>query len=137
MREMFTRMSKAMLWITGIAIVIGGLVTIQYDGLGLAIWIGGFILLWGIGTYVEMINNIMDIKGLLSKNALHVNTEVSNSDSRLSQVAQQISNSDSKLSQVAQQTEMQKQDNAGWFCRQCGQKNSSHSQFCSGCGKYK
>ena len=123
MREMFTRMSKAMLWITGIAIVIGGLVTIQYDGLGLAIWIGGFILLWGIGTYVEMINNIMDIKGLLSKNALHVNTEVSNSDSR--------------LSQVAQQTEMQKQDNAGWFCRQCGQKNSSHSQFCSGCGKYK
>ena len=120
---MFTRMSKAMLWITGIAIVIGGLVTIQYDGLGLAIWIGGFILLWGIGTYVEMINNIMDIKGLLSKNALHVNTEVSNSDSR--------------LSQVAQQTEMQKQDNAGWFCRQCGQKNSSHSQFCSGCGKYK
>lgn len=201
---MFTRMSKVVLWIAGIAIFIAGAATMGMDAIGFYIWLGGFVLLWGIGTYVEMINNIMDIKKLLSKGVLynvqdnniqptyqvpvenlsitHQNqgkwycrkcgTENSSDDLKcigcgtsydnkisasntgfvdtgynLSLSGQQtenrivappkVSNSGFNLSQIAQQTESQKQVAACWFCRACGEKNSSQQQYCSGCGKYR
>ena len=169
--KMFTRMSKVVLWIAAIAIFIGGAATLSYDGLGLLIWLGGLILLWGIGVFVEMVNNIMDIKIMLSKGGFNnqtphqniqkpiqvnnfvedkgkwycrrCNSENSSDDVKCVSCGASSDgrigtpNTSYNLSQIAQQTEIQNENAVGWFCRACGQKNSSNSQYCSACGKYR
>ena len=63
---MFTRMSKGVLWVLVAAIVIGGFVGMAEEvGIGLLIWLGGLVLIWGLGVFVELINNILDIKKIL------------------------------------------------------------------------
>lgn len=63
---MFTRMSKGVLWVLVAAVVIGGFVGMAEEvGIGLLIWLGGLVLIWGLGVFVELINNILDIKKIL------------------------------------------------------------------------
>ena len=64
--KMFTRMSKGVLWVLVAAVVIGGFVGMAEEvGIGLLIWLGGLVLIWGLGVFVELINNILDIKKIL------------------------------------------------------------------------
>lgn len=146
---MFTRMAKVVLWIAGIAILITGLAVGSMADNFLAtmsqilvIWAIGFVLLWVIGTYVEMINNIMDIKKLLSKSTLnnvqdgsYVNPTYQDGSyvNPTYQAPKGASNAGLNLSQPAQQKEIQK--TSAWFCGVCGMKNSSHQQYCVNCGK--
>lgn len=132
---MFTRMAKVVLWIVGIAILLTGLAvgSMGNDFLGaLAIWVASFVLLWIVGTYVEMINNIMDIKKLLSKGTLN-NVQDGSYVNPTYQASKGASNAGLNLSQAAQQEEIQK--TSVWFCEACGTKNSSHHKYCVNCGK--
>lgn len=69
---MFTRMSKGVLWVLVAAVVIGGFVGMAEEvGIGLLIWLGGLVLIWGLGVFVELINNILDIKKILPINIIY------------------------------------------------------------------
>ena len=222
---MFTRMSKVLLWIMVVAVVIASFgVGAEEEGVGIAIFFGGLIVLIFFGIFVELANNVLDIKNYIAKGGLNigdvssqaVNTqpittyeptwscrkcgtinkttsarceecgEVNNSYSggMLSQAVKkmeyekqslynsspivqgneayvntnttntnnvngmvnntsnipvqksvEISNSGMNLSQVAQRKEGQNQ--IGWYCRICGEKNAEGSLACKSCGNYK
>lgn len=136
-------MAKVVLWIVAIGILILGLAVGSRDFLAaLIIWAVGFVLIWVIGTYVEMINNIMDIKKLLSKSTLNngqygscVNPtyQYDGYVNPTYQVPKGAANDGLNISQPAQQEKIQK--TGDWFCGLCGTKNSSHQKYCVSCGK--
>lgn len=118
---MFTRMSKVMLWIAGIGIVIGGFVAMGNDeeGIGWAIWVIGFVALWALGVFIELINNVLDIKNILSNMSLG-NSYASNSSS---------STPKNSYNTTPIYT--------NWCCTGCGTTNVPEADFCSYCGKPK
>ncbi len=152
---MFTRILKVLLWFGVIAGAIGSLIlggSVGEDGnsllgffvalLGLIVTLVSFSLL---GVLVEISENIRDSRIFLWQ-ITNANSSVSNSVSKLSQIANGDPNSVShssavktysgtatKLSQIASGG----QGNEFWYCTQCGEKNSFSSMICKSCGKYK
>lgn len=65
---MFTRMSKVVLWILLAACVIAGFILLGVDPtISFIVWGGGLVLVYGFGIFVELINNVLDIKKILKK----------------------------------------------------------------------
>ena len=65
---MFTRMSKVVLWILLVVCVIAGFILLGVDpAISFIVWGGGLVLVYGFGIFVELINNVLDIKKILKK----------------------------------------------------------------------
>lgn len=63
---MFTRISKVVLWILLAGVVIAGFILLGIDvGISLIVWGGGLVVIYGFGIFVELINNVLDIKNIL------------------------------------------------------------------------
>lgn len=137
---MFTRMSKVVLWIAGIAVVIGGFIAGQQDGyLGLSIWLIGIVALWGIGVFVELVNNVMDIKIMISKGAL--NNIQPNNNSKEVTYQSTIDNSKkvekpllSNKGKDKVETKKIEYNASAWKCSQCKTINNSQVNSCTNCG---
>lgn len=115
---MFTRIAKGILIISSIAILLLAIIAaISTDGNGLvffAIIILGGIFLFNFGIFVELANNVMDIKEFLVKDTSatmkHLSKESNTTD-----------------------TEMIPEDK--WKCSKCGSLNQLDTTWCTFCGK--
>lgn len=172
---MFTRLAKGLLWVLVVATAITALVVGGTDAgfLGfLGVLLLGALVLLFLGMFVELANNVMDIKQLLEKidySTQQIGTDYQTDTQFSAGMAQtsmgtwycrkcgtQNSGNEARctgcgayaenkigattynLSRLAAQAEMEKQQSfEGWYCRQCGEKNSLHSAYCKNCGQYK
>lgn len=122
---MFTRMSKGVLWVLVIAAVIGGFVGMTVDmGVALLIWLGGIVLIWGLGVFVELINNILDIKKTLDK----ISTSVAGAMGTPNAGAYGNTGYNMNAAMNSGWNE------TTWYCNRCGTQNSSDETQCAGCG---
>lgn len=127
---MFTRMSKVLLWIMVVAIVIGAFIVDEEVGAEacLLVLIGGLLLVMMFGLFVELCNNVLDIK----KKMYYIDfSSINNSH------PQTLSASSSKLERAAAQVAHTEETPVGWYCRACGEKNKYRAAVCVGCGKSK
>lgn len=150
-RIMFTRFAKGFLWFLSIAVVIASIAvaSILDDILWFfIILVGGFVTLMFFGMFVELCNNILDIKHYLlrggfsnSNTSSYNNYSVPASNNSYNAYSSNVydNNFGNMLSQAAKVADVEKkaESQEGWFCRQCGTKNKMHATFCSGCGKTK
>lgn len=158
---MFTRISKVVLWILLAGIVIAGFILLWFNvGISLIVWGGGLVVIYGFGIFVELINNVLDIKNILKSmkdNGYSMEPPVqqvqepvpsyNRNDSRSQYNSNQYGQNNGSqntrnesrmnLSAVAAASTTQTNANSGWYCRACGTKNKPSSRICIGCGKYK
>ncbi len=121
--KMFTRMSKGVLWVLVAAVVIGGFVGMAEEvGIGLLIWLGGLVLIWGLGVFVELINNILDIKKILQS----ISSTGSMGNSNVGSYGSMGYNMNTSKQSGWNETT--------WYCNHCGTPNSSDATRCAGCG---
>ncbi len=96
--------------------------------LGLGILIGGALLVLVLhsllGTFLEMCDNIADIRAMTVNGTLRVQNEAA---------PQNVRDTFNKLSAIADSNN----DDNTWVCRACGTTNENTSATCKGCGKYK
>lgn len=143
---MFTRISKVVLWILLAGVVIAGFILLGIDvGISLIVWGGGLVVIYGFGIFVELINNVLDIKNILKS----MNDNGYSMGAPVQQVQEPVlsynrngsqntrSESRMNLSAVAAASTTQSNASSGWYCRECGTKNKTSSRICMGCGKYK
>ena len=143
---MFTRISKVVLWILLAGVVIAGFILLGIDvGISLIVWGGGLVVIYGFGIFVELINNVLDIKNILKS----MNDNGYSMGAQVQQVQEPVlsynrngsqntrSESRMNLSAVAAASTTQSNASSGWYCRECGTKNKTSSRICMGCGKYK
>lgn len=123
---MFTRMSKGVLWVLVVAVVIGGFVGMVAADIGVAliIWLGGIVLIWGLGVFVELINNILDIKKILQTMSSTGYMGTSNVGSY------GYGNTGYSMNTAAQPG----RNATTWYCNYCGTPNSLDATKCAGCG---
>ncbi len=100
----------------------------QHFLLGLGILIGGALLVLVmhamLGTFLEMCDNIADIRAMTVNGTLRVQNEAA---------PQNVRDTYNKLSAIADSNN----DDGTWVCRACGTTNDNTSATCKGCGKYK
>ena len=126
---MFTRMAKGLLWILMIAIVIVSVIGMIAEnvGVGLAILLLGFVCLFFFGVWVELINNVLDIRNTLKDIQKQMNTRP----------AQNVSMTQSSPVQAApvQPTPVAVEPVVvEGKCAKCGYVNNTASKFCMQCG---
>lgn len=120
---MFTRMSKGVLWVLVAAVVIGGFVGMAEEvGIGLLIWLGGLVLIWGLGVFVELINNILDIRKILQS----ISSTGSMGSSNVGTYGSMGYNMNTSTRSGWNETT--------WYCNHYGTPNSSDATRCAGCG---
>lgn len=148
---MFTRIAKVFLWILSIAVVISAFAvsSVLEDSIWFFVILGaGFILLMFFGMFVELCNNVLDIKKMFAKDNYNsystYNTVTPNNAIGYSYNTAMPNNTinystGGMLEQAAKEVSEEKMNESqdGWFCRQCGTKNKALATFCSGCGKTK
>lgn len=134
---MFTRIAKVMLVLSVIAVVILSIcVGIDKEGFGwfLLTFMVGFLVLTMFGMFIELANNVMDIKVYLERKAYSTVSNTVNTNSN------QMSTDDlmNKLTNTKKLSEEQTVNkNTTWNCKRCGIKNESIALFCSNCGQWK
>ncbi len=101
----------------------------QHFLLGIGILIGGALLVLimhaMLGTFLEMCDNIADIRAMTVNGTLRVQNEAA---------PQNVRDTYNKLSAIA---DSNNDDPNTWLCRSCGTLNDNTSATCKGCGKYK
>lgn len=146
---MFTRMAKGVLTFFEVVVVLAAI------GLGLTFGIGlengtvgfliflltlvvGILLIFFFGLFVELCNNVMDIRETL-KTGKPVDQSATRQTSGPTSKAQHFSNPEFDLSKIAAEYEKEretKKDIEVWYCRFCGTANEDMSaQVCGNCGK--
>lgn len=141
---MFTRISKGVLIFYFIAVVFIGLMLLgnNEEETGAIVLGAGLVVGYGFGLFVELINNVLDIrinsKKILSKmqsyeqnssllgngsNSTLSNYGSGNTSTPYSSVG--VSNSSFNLMENAQK---------GWTCMSCNSTNESSYNFCIKCG---
>lgn len=133
---MFTRMAKGVLIFFEVVVVLAAIglgltFGIEEGGAGFLIFLlvlaVGFLLIFFFGLFVELCNNVMDIRQAVKPG------EVSNGSSK--SLRQHFASPEFNLSKIAAEYEKE-QSVEGWYCRFCGTKNTDkNSQICASCGK--
>jgi len=121
---MFTRIAKGLLGMLMIAVLfLAIIITVVTDGgflIFIAVLLVGGIFLLSFGMFVELANNIMDIKQILTKtykfNNNLVDTVTYSNETPIKPQGQVII------------------DNK-WVCNECGTKNELDTTWCIFCGK--
>ena len=112
---MFTRLADALLKLCVVAVLLLAIyVGTEADNFFAFVvaLLGGLLILSIFGIFVELANNVLDIKKHLEKNGVgKVNTYPQ------TQAVQPM------------------QANDGWYCNACGSKNTLDSSYCYGCGQ--
>lgn len=121
---MFTRIAKGLLGILVVAVLfLAVIITVVADG-GFLLFIGvllfGGIFLFSYGMFVELTNNIMDIKEILAK------TYIANYD-----LIDTIASSNETPARIKKQIIIDDK----WVCNKCGTKNQLDTTWCTFCGK--
>ena len=125
---MFTRLSKGILIFMEVALVIGSIVGGciiggENGGLGfgllmiLVFLLASFIILCSLGLFVELANNILDIKRILEKQNMRI--------------------SPYDLANTAAEADAKRLERQEWFCSECGTRNPAGVTICKACGKGK
>lgn len=118
---MFTRIAKGMLFVLTIVILILAVIITVSTGGNFLVFMGvalfGGIFLFSFGIFVELANNIMDIKDILTKATNNSTTIVTSTDKVSTASKAQIIIEDA------------------WVCNKCGTKNSLNTTWCAFCGK--
>lgn len=150
---MFTKISKAVLWLS----IIGGIIASIAIGsiedrygtknMGLFIPVGiisTFVIAAGFGMLIEISENIQESRDHLYE----INNKIggsygANSASGNYNALQPHSSENknygysvSKLSAIANGGSAEAAPDF-WYCTECGEKNDKHATTCKGCGKYK
>lgn len=162
---MFTRMAKGVLWfmvvVLAIASLVGGIAigsAAEDGGLGflmiLLFLAASFLVLMAFGMFVELANNVLDIKQALRGQAPMVTGMVQQNPSAQQNIPIQAyygggysyipsapdnanNGSGYDLSKIAAQSTSQSQIQDGWYCPQCGTRNKRLARICASCGKEK
>lgn len=143
---MFTKISKAALWLS----IIGGIIVsiavgTMDEGWGWFIPVGiisTFVVASGFGMLIEISENIQEIRYHLyeinNKMGVSCGANKPNAAYGVPQAPAEknYSNTAARLSAIA---------NGGtpdpvpdfWYCRNCGERNDKLASTCKGCGKYK
>lgn len=114
--------------VSGLGVIIAAIAGFtQHFLIGLGILIGGALLVIVvhslIGTFLEMCDNVADIRAMTVNGTLRVQNEAA---------PQNVRNTYNKLSAIADSN-----NDKTWVCRACGTTNDNSSATCKGCGKYK
>ena len=113
---MFTRFSKVFLWIMVVGVVVVAICAAAAAEEAIVffpVFLAGCVVLMFFGMFVEMCNNILDIKKILSKGGV-VTKENTN--------------------EVQSSQNFMRVDSGKWYCRKCGTENSGDETHCAGCG---
>ena len=146
---MFTRMARGVLIFFEVVIVLAAIglgltfgIGLDDGGVGLLIFllalVVGLLLVFFFGLFVELCNNVMDIRETL-KTGKPVDQSATHQTSGPTSKAQHFSNPEFNLSKIAAEYEKEretKKDIEVWYCRFCGTANEDMSaQVCGNCGK--
>lgn len=143
---MFTRLLQAYLILVIVVLAIVSLVLAMKSGsllVGVGIFVAGMIAVCLLGAFIEMINNIMDIREMMEKlisieqgtnrkldninqtDQMHVNVQTSGT-------AKVSTSSGVGLDKAAASYKP-----SSWSCTNCGTRNNPESRFCKECGNPK
>lgn len=115
--------------VCSLGVIIGAIVGFtQHFLLGLGILIGGALLIMIahslIGTFLELCDNIADVRAMTVNGTLNLNNAAA---------PQNVRDTYSKLTAIADS----ENSDGSWLCRACGTTNDNTFATCKGCGKYK
>lgn len=128
---MFTRLAKGILGVLVVVIIIAAYFVgvAMNSGIGFIVALGiGTVILMFFGLFVELCNNILDIKNMVSKGAIN-NTQQTYSNTTQGMVQPNM------VYNTIPQANVERDSSADWFCRYCGAKNKAHTGTCLDCGK--
>ena len=143
---MFTRLLQAYLILVIVVLAIVSLALAIKSGsllVGVGIFVAGMIAVCLLGAFIEMINNIMDIKEMMEKlisieQGTNRKLDNINKTERLS-TNNQVSGS-SKVSTstgVGLDKAAASYKPSSWSCTNCGTRNNPEARFCKECGNSK
>ena len=135
----FTRLAKGILIFFMVVIVIGSIVIgvavadAEDGGTGFIFFLlalaVGLLLISIFGMFVELCNNILDIKKTLNTQELGY-TGNNTSGSLYASAPTQSSNSKAVIPATPSE-----QNEGTWFCRYCGERNKASNKSCAYCYK--
>ena len=166
---MFTRMSKVILYIVEAVLLIGSLVggcalgAEEGDaGAGLIyiliFLLVSFLILVSFGLFVELANNVLDIKRMMEGKNKKYAGSVSAQESSQGNIAPEMNRKHTEpvmepdnreyetvkerislddLARMAAQADAEEGEQQGWFCSECGIRNTADTVACIACGKEK
>lgn len=169
---MFTRMSKGLLIFLEVVLVIAAIVggcaigaEANSAGLGfvliLLFLVVGFLIMFSLGLFIELANNVLDIKQMLAKQnggyagiaptqySSAQNSNAQNGRLNLAEAAARVDaerssaqngstqNGRLNLAELAAQADVERSQQQSWFCSECGTRNSIGVAICKACGKDK
>ena len=148
---MFTRMSKGLLIflevVLAIAAIVGGCAIgaeANSAGLGfvliLLFLVVGFLIMFSLGLFIELANNVLDIKQMLAKqNGGYAGIAPAQNSSTQYSSPQYSSpqNGRLNLAELAAQADVERSQQQSWFCSECGTRNPVGVAICKACGKGK
>lgn len=145
---MFTRMSKGLLIfmevVFVIASIVGGCAVGGESGEPIAGFLMflfclllSFIILSSFGLFVELANNVLDIKEILEEQNKSYPIPNNSNVNNVPEPKTAINEKRVSLADVAAKTEDERKQQQGWFCSECGTRNPASLSICKACGKEK